>query len=258
LQIEKHITPKTKVIAPVHLFGQCADMETILAISEKHNLYVLEDNAQSIGTDYTFSDGKTCKAGTMGHVGTTSFFPSKNLGCYGDGGAVTTNDSRLAERIRMIANHGQKVKYIHDIIGVNSRLDSVQAAVLSVKLRMLDSFNDERRSVATAYNEAFAGHPNITIPTRNGKSTHVYNQYTMQLADTDIDAFRAHMQQHGVPTMVYYPLPIHKQKAYEADQAVLPISEALCSKVVSLPMGTEMEQSQVSFIIETVLKYFKS
>jgi UDP-2-acetamido-2-deoxy-ribo-hexuluronate aminotransferase len=256
LQIEKHITPKTKVIAPVHLFGQCADMETILAIAEKHNLYVLEDNAQSIGADYTFSDGKTCKTGTMGHVGTTSFFPSKNLGCYGDGGAMMTNDARLAERIRMISNHGQKVKYIHDTVGVNSRLDSLQAAVLSVKLGMLDSFNSERRDVAKAYDEAFEGHPNIKIPAKSKKSTHVYNQYTMQLTNADVEGFRTYMQEHGVPTMVYYPLPIHQQKAY-ADDSVLPVSEDLCKRVVSLPIGTEMDKSQVDYIIENVKNYFK-
>ena len=256
LQIEKHITPRTKVIAPVHLFGQSADMETILAIAEKHNLYVLEDNAQSIGADYTFSDGKTCKTGTMGHVGTTSFFPSKNLGCYGDGGAVTTNDPVLAENVRMIANHGQKVKYIHDTVGVNSRLDSMQAAVLSVKLKHLDSFNSDRRTVAKAYDEAFRDIQGVKIPSKYKKSTHVYNQYTLQMPGVDIEDFRSYLQKQGVPTMIYYPLPIHKQKAYE-ENISLPVSETLCSSVVSLPIGTEMEQSQVDYIIENVKNYFK-
>jgi UDP-2-acetamido-2-deoxy-ribo-hexuluronate aminotransferase len=256
LQIEKHITPMTKVIAPVHLYGQCADMETILAIAEKHNLHVIEDNAQSIGADYTFSDGKTCKAGGIAHIGTTSFFPSKNLGCYGDGGAVMTNDDRLAERIRMVANHGQKVKYIHDVVGVNSRLDSVQAAVLSVKLKMLDTFNAERQAVAKAYDEAFAGHDHIRTPSRNKKSTHVFHQYTLQLCNADVTAFRTYMQEHGVPTMIYYPMPIYRQKAYE-QPIEMPVAEILCRSVVSLPIGTEMDQAQIDFIISTVKNYFK-
>jgi UDP-2-acetamido-2-deoxy-ribo-hexuluronate aminotransferase len=256
LQIEKHITPQTRVIAPVHLFGQCADMETIMAISEKHNLYVIEDNAQSIGADYTFSDGKTCKSGTVAHIGTTSFFPSKNLGCYGDGGAITTNDDRLAERMRMIANHGQKIKYIHDTIGVNSRLDSLQAVILSVKLKMLDTFNAERQQVAKAYDEGLVGIPQVKVPARNAKSTHVFHQYTLQLTDTDIPAFRAYMQERGIPTMIYYPLPIYKQKAYE-QSIELPVAEKLCNSVVSLPMGTEMDQAQVDYIISSVKNYFK-
>jgi UDP-2-acetamido-2-deoxy-ribo-hexuluronate aminotransferase len=256
LEIEKYITPNTKAIIPVHLFGQCANMETILAISEKHNLYVIEDNAQAIGADYTFSDGKTCKAGTIAHIGTTSFFPSKNLGCYGDGGAVMTNDSRLAEKMQLIANHGQKVKYQHDVVGVNSRLDSVQAAVLSVKLKMLDTFNSERQQIAKTYDEAFAGHPNIVIPARNKKSSHVFHQYTLQLRDADVPAFRSYLSERGVPTMVYYPYPIYRQKAYAQDIS-LPVSESLCRTVVSLPIGTEMEPAQTDLIISTVKNYFK-
>lgn len=256
LEIEKYITPATRAIAPVHLFGQAADMETIMAIAEKHNLYVIEDNAQAIGADYTFSNGRTSKTGTIGHIGTTSFFPTKNLGCYGDGGAITTNDDKLAEKMRMIANHGQSTKYIHDIIGVNSRLDSVQAAVLSVKLRHLDSFSKERQDVANAYNEALAGIPQIRIPARDRKSTHIYHQYTMQLKDADVAAFRKYMQEQGVPTMVYYPLPIYRQKAYFQD-INLPVSETLCKTVASLPIGTEMESSQVDYIISCVKNFFK-
>jgi UDP-2-acetamido-2-deoxy-ribo-hexuluronate aminotransferase len=245
LEIEKHITPNTRAIIPVHLFGQCADMETILAISEKHNLFVIEDNAQSIGATYTFSDGKTIK-----------FFPAKNLGCYGDGGAIFTNDNRLAERMRMIANHGQKTKYIHDIPGVNSRLDTIQAAVLSVKLKMLDTFNAERQAVAKAYNEAFKGHANIVCPGRNSKSTHVYHQYTLRLKDTDIKGLSTHLQEHGIPSTVHYPLPVYRQKAYEQDIS-LPVSEEACRTVLSLPMGTEMDETQIEFITSTIKNYLK-
>ncbi|MES2617594.1 MAG: DegT/DnrJ/EryC1/StrS family aminotransferase [Bacteroidota bacterium] len=257
LEIEKLITPLTKVIAPVHLFGQCADMETIMAIAEKHNLYVLEDNAQTIGGEYTFSNGRTCKAGTIGHIGTTSFFPSKNLGCYGDGGAIFTNDDKLGERLQMIVNHGQKIKYIHEVVGVNSRLDTLQAVVLSVKLKYLDSFNRDRQAVAEAYNKAFANHPNLKTPVVASNSTHIYNQYTLNTCNMDVEAFRQSMKKNGVPTMVYYPMPIHHQEAYRQDVS-LPISESLSQHVVSLPIGTDMETEQIEYIISTVLNYFKS
>lgn len=256
LEIEKLITPKTKVIAPVHLFGQCADMETIMAIAEKHNLYVIEDNAQAIGSDYTFSNGRTCKAGTMGHIGTTSFFPSKNLGCYGDGGAITTNNDDLAERMRMVVNHGQKVKYIHDVVGINSRLDTLQAVILSVKLKHLDSFNKERQTVANAYNTAFDNHPNLKPPVTASNCTHIYHQYTLKTCNMDIEAFRKAMQEKGIPTMIYYPLPIHHQNAYQQEVS-LPIAETLTKTVVSLPVGTDMDEVQVNYIIENVLNYFK-
>jgi UDP-2-acetamido-2-deoxy-ribo-hexuluronate aminotransferase len=256
LEIEKHITHNTRAIIPVHLFGQCADMETILAISEKHNLFVIEDNAQSIGANYTFSDGKTIKAGTIGHIGTTSFFPSKNLGCYGDGGALMTNDNRLAERMRMIANHGQKTKYFHDVPGVNSRLDTIQAVVLSVKLKMLDTFNEERQLVAKAYDEALQGHANIVLPARNAKSTHVYHQYTLRLKDTDIQGLKSHLQEQGIPTMVHYPLPVYRQEAYAQDIS-LPVSEETCKTVLSLPMGTEMDDVQIEFITSSLKNYLK-
>lgn len=254
LTIERHITPATKVIAPVNLFGQCADMETIMAIAEKHNLYVLEDNAQAIGAEYTYSNGRSCKAGTMGHIATTSFFPSKNLGCYGDGGAICTNDDALAVRIRMIANHGQKVKYIHDMVGVNSRLDSLQAAILSVKLRYLNTFNSERRAVAKAYNSAFSNHPKMKSPYEAKNSTHVYHQYTLKLSGVDVEDFRKAMQENGIPTMVYYPLPLYRQKAYHQDIS-LSHCETVCKNVVSLPIGTEMDEIQVSHIINSVLNY---
>jgi UDP-2-acetamido-2-deoxy-ribo-hexuluronate aminotransferase len=255
-QIEALITPQTKVIAPVHLYGQCADMEAIMAIAQKHHLYVIEDNAQSIGADYTFSNGKVMKAGTIGDIGTTSFFPSKNLGCYGDGGAIYTNNDALGEKLKMIANHGQKVKYIHDVVGVNSRLDTLQAAILKVKLQYLDEFNKERRNVANQYDAAFANHPNIKAPYRNPSSTHVFHQYTLQLCDVDIPNFRDTLQKVGIPTMIYYPLPLYKQTAYLQD-IQLPHSEVLSACVVSLPIGTDMEQEQIDFIIENVLKYFK-
>ncbi len=257
LEIEKHITANTKAIIPVHLFGQCADMETIMAIAEKHNLYVIEDNAQSIGAEYTYSDGRICKSGTIGHLATTSFFPSKNLGCYGDGGAVFTNNDALEERVQMIANHGQKIKYIHDAIGINSRLDTIQAAVLLVKLPLLNSFNAERQAVAAKYTEAFKNHSHLMPPIVAKNTTHVYHQYTLQTCDMNIEDFRTAMKLKGIPTMVYYPLPIHQQNAYI--QAVsLPICESIASHVVSLPIGTDMDEQQVDYVIETVLNYFKA
>ena len=255
LEIEKHITPNTKAIVPVHLFGQCADMETIMAIAEKHNLYVIEDNAQSIGAEYTFSDGRTCKSGTIGHLATTSFFPSKNLGCYGDGGAVFSNSDALAERVQMIANHGQKVKYIHDAIGVNSRLDTIQAAILGVKLQYLNAFNAERQSVAARYTAAFTNHKHLMPPVVAKNTTHVYHQYTLQTCDMEIEAFRKAMQEKGIPTMVYYPMPIYHQNAY-VQTISLPLCESIASHVVSLPIGTDMEDTQVNYIIDSVLNYF--
>jgi len=257
LEIEKHITPNTKAIVPVHLFGQCADMETIMAIAEKHNLYVIEDNAQSIGAEYTFSDGRTCKSGTIGHLATTSFFPSKNLGCYGDGGAVFSNSDALAERVQMIANHGQKVKYIHDAIGVNSRLDTIQAAILGVKLQYLNAFNAERQSVAARYTVAFNNHKHLMPPVVAKNTTHVYHQYTLQTCDMDIEVFRKAMQEKGIPTMIYYPMPIHHQNAY-VQNISLPLCESIAAHVVSLPIGTDMDETQVNYIIDSVLNYFNA
>ena len=254
--LEKAITPKTKAIVPVHLFGQCADMESIMAIANKHNLYVIEDNCQAIGAYYTFSDGTRKQAGTIGHVGTTSFFPSKNLGCYGDGGAMFTNDDALAEKLRIISNHGMKVRYYHDSIGVNSRLDTIQAAVLNVKLAQLDTYIANRQRAAAYYDHAFANHPKITIPARDPKSTHVFHQYTLVLKGVDRAALQAKLQEKGIASMVYYPVPMHMQKAY-ADarykEGDFPVTEELSSNVMSLPMHTELTEEQLDYIVEGML-----
>jgi len=253
--LEKAITPKTKAIVPVHLFGQCADMESIMAIANKHNLYVIEDNCQAIGAYYTFSDGTRKQAGTMGHVGTTSFFPSKNLGCYGDGGAMFTNDDVLAEKLRMIANHGMKVRYYHDSIGVNSRLDTIQAAVLNIKLKHLDTYIANRQRAAAYYDNAFANHPNITIPARDPKSTHVFHQYTLVLKGVDRAALQAKLQEKGIASMVYYPVPMHMQKAYtdpRYKEGDFPVTEELSSNVMSLPMHTELTEEQLAYIVNGV------
>jgi dTDP-4-amino-4,6-dideoxygalactose transaminase len=255
--LEKAITPKTKAIVPVHLFGQCADMESIMAIAKKHNLYVIEDNCQAIGAYYTFSDGTRKQAGTIGNVGTTSFFPSKNLGCYGDGGAMFTNDDTLAEKLRMISNHGMKVRYYHDSIGVNSRLDTIQAAVLNVKLAQLDTYIANRQSAAAYYDKAFANHPNITIPARDPKSTHVFHQYTLVLNGVDRSALQAKLQEKGISSMVYYPVPMHMQKAYMDDrykEGDFPVTETLSHNVMSLPMHTELTDEQLAYIVEGVIE----
>ncbi len=255
--LEKAITPKTKAIVPVHLFGQCADMESIMAIANKHNLYVIEDNCQAIGAYYTFSDGTRKQAGTIGHVGTTSFFPSKNLGCYGDGGAMFTNDDALAEKLRMISNHGMKVRYYHDSIGVNSRLDTIQAAVLNVKLAQLDTYIANRQRAAAYYDNAFANHPNITIPARDPKSTHVFHQYTLVLKGVDRAALQAKLQEKGIASMVYYPVPMHMQKAYtdpRYKEGDFPVTEELSSNVMSLPMHTELTEEQLAYIVQGMLE----
>lgn len=253
--IEALITPRTKVIAPVHLYGQTADMEAILAIAEKHGLYVVEDTAQAIGAMCRFSDGSSRAAGTMGHIGTTSFFPSKNLGCYGDGGAVFTRDAALAERIRMICNHGQRKKYTHEIVGLNSRLDSLQAALLSVKLQHLREYEAARNAVADAYDAAFADLPGIRVPARRPGSTHVFHQYTLTLRDEAMrEAMKQYLAEHQVPTMIYYPTPLHRQKAYY-NPVSLPLSEDLCRRVLSLPVHTEMDPDQLQYITETVTTF---
>ena len=259
--LEKAITPKTKAIVPVHLFGQCAQMERVMAIARKHNLYVIEDTAQAIGADYHFSDGTSSKAGTIGTIGCTSFFPSKNLGCYGDGGAIFTNDDELAARIRMIANHGQSVQYYHDEIGVNSRLDSIQAAVLRIKLRHLDEYANARNRVAAYYDEAFANHPGVTIPVREQSSTHVFHQYTLVMNGKDRNAMKDFLASKGVPAMIYYPVPLHLQKAYTDPryrEGDFPITERLCANVISLPMHTEMDDEQLSYITSCVLEFLNS
>ena len=256
--LEKAITPKTKAIVPVHLFGQCADMEKIISIAKEHDLYVIEDTAQAIGADYKFSDGTVKKAGTMGIVGCTSFFPSKNLGCYGDGGAIYTNDDALAKKIRMVANHGQSVQYYHDEVGVNSRLDSMQAAILRIKLRYLDSYAAARNKAAAYYDKAFANHPKIETPYRSADSTHVFHQYTLKTKGINRSELRAFLTGKEIPAMIYYPLPLHIQKAYNDPRykkGDFPVTEALCESVISLPMHTEMNEEQLKYITDAVLEF---
>lgn len=258
--IESAISPKTRAIVVVHLFGQCCDMEKIIQIAEQNHLYVVEDNAQSLGAEVLFADGSRRKAGTIAHIGTTSFFPSKPLACYGDGGAVMTADERLAERIRMIANHGQQQKYHHKIIGCNSRLDTLQAAVLDTKLPHLDAFAEARRQVAERYDEAFGNDPRWQIPVRASYSTHVYHQYTLQVADGQRDGLQQYLRERGIPSMIYYPLPLHKQAAFYGFSrigSVLSASEKLVQSVLSLPIHTEMAPEEVDYIIETVCNYGK-
>jgi UDP-2-acetamido-2-deoxy-ribo-hexuluronate aminotransferase len=258
--IEKAITSKTKAIVPVHLYGQCADMEEILKVAKKHNLFVIEDTAQAIGAMYTFSDGTKAAAGCMGDIGTTSFFPSKNLGCYGDGGAIFTNDDALAEKIRMVANHGQKVKYYHDIVGVNSRLDTIQAAILRCKLPHLDDYSAARRKVADVYDQAFEHHANLKTPSRSKKSTHVFHQYTLTCCNISRDELQEYLKSKGIPTMIYYPLPVHLQKGYSMsifDANGLSMTETLCRNVISLPIHTEMTEEMQQYIIDAVLDFFK-
>lgn len=254
--IRKAITPRTKAIVPVHLFGQCADMEPIMAIAQEHNLFVVEDACQAIGAHYTFSNGATQQAATIGHIGCTSFFPSKNLGCYGDGGAIFTNDDQLAAQMRAIANHGMVIRYHHDQVGVNSRLDSIQAAILDVKLPQLNRYIAERQRAAAYYDQAFAGHPNILIPARTSYSTHVFHQYTLRLVDVNRDALKQALEQAGIPAMVYYPIPLHMQQAYQDPrykQGDFPIAEQLASCVLSLPMHTELDDEQLQYITTQVL-----
>ena len=255
----KALGPKVVGIVPVHLYGQCSNMEYILEFAKKHGLKVIEDTAQAIGAVYTFSDGKKAQAGTMGDVGTTSFFPSKNLGCFGDGGAMFTNNSELAEKLRMIANHGQKKKYYHDSIGVNSRLDTLQAAILRVKLQHLNSYSASRNEVADRYDQAFENHPNIRPPKRAANSTHVFHQYTVQVEGASRDELKDYLQTKGVPSMVYYPVPLHLQNAYLEfgyQFGDFPVAEMLCKKVLSLPIHTEMKTADQEYIIQSVLDFF--
>ena len=256
--IEKAITPKTKAIVPVHLFGQCADMQRVMEIAKKHNLYVIEDTAQAIGADYKMADGSMHKAGTIGTIGTTSFFPSKNLGCMGDGGAIFTNDDQLAARLRMIANHGQSVQYVHDDIGVNSRLDSMQAAILRVKLPHLNEYCAARQKAAAFYDNAFANHPMIKTPARQKDSTHVFHQYTLVLNGVDRAELRSFLDTKGIPSMIYYPIPLHMQKAYtdpRYKQGDFPVTEHLCANVISLPMHTELSTDDLKYISDAVLEF---
>jgi len=256
-QIRKAITPKTKAIIPVHIFGQCANMEEILKIAEEHNLFVVEDNAQAIGSQFTFSDGTVRFAGTMSTVGTTSFFPSKNLGCYGDGGAIFTNNDELAHRLRGIVNHGMYERYYHDEVGVNSRLDSVQAAILRKKLPNLDSYNDARRKAADYYGEAFAGNENILTPKRAEYSTHVFHQYTLRILNGKRNELQKFLTEKEVPAMIYYPVALRKQKAYfqESNDADFVNTDKLLDQVISLPMHTELDEEQLKYITDAVLEF---
>lgn len=259
-KIRSAITPKTKAIIPVHLFGQCANMEEILKIAEEHNLAVIEDNAQAIGADFNFKNGTTKKAGTMGTVGTTSFFPSKNLGCYGDGGALFTNDDELAHKIRGIVNHGMYERYYHDEVGVNSRLDSVQAAVLRKKLPHLNAYNETRRKAADYYDNAFAGHKELLKPGRAENSTHVFHQYTLRVLNGKRNELQAFLTQKEIPAMIYYPVALRKQKAYfqESNPNDFQNTDRLLNEVISLPMHTELDEEQLKFITESVLEFMNS
>jgi len=251
-------TPRTRAIVPVHLFGQCAHMDPLMDIAGEHGLYVIEDNAQAIGADYLPAGGNRKKAGTLGHIGCTSFFPSKNLGCYGDGGAIFTDDDRLAHRMRVIVNHGMEVRYHHDSIGVNSRLDSIQAAILRVKLRHLDQYAEARRQAAGRYDRLFADHPRLTVPARSAFSTHVFHQYTLKTKDVDRFALQKHLQDRDIPAMVYYPVPMHLQKAYQDPryrEGDFPVSEALSHSVISLPMHTELDEEQQEAIARALLGF---
>lgn len=257
--IEKAITDKTRLIVPVHLFGQCADMETIMKIANKHNLFVIEDTAQAIGSKYTFADGTVKMAGTIGDIGTTSFFPSKNLGCYGDGGAIVTNNEELAINLRMIANHGQAKQYYHEVIGVNSRLDSIQASILNVKLPHLDTFNEARQNVAKHYDNVFNSFSDIIIPFREVNSTHVFHQYTLRITNGKRDEFKKYLFDKGIPSMIYYPLPLHHQKAYQSLSKIsgeLNVSVKLCNEVISLPIHTEFDDEQLDYITQHIINYF--
>lgn len=260
-EVEKAITPKTKAIIPVHLYGQCADMETLMKIAEKHNIFVIEDTAQAIGAEFIFSDGKRAKAGTLGHIGATSFFPSKNLGCYGDGGALFTNDDELAQKIRIIANHGQSIQYYHDEVGVNSRLDTIQAAILNVKLPYLKEYNERRSAVAAFYDKAFENHPNIKTPFRTQNSTHVFHQYTLILNGIDRNELQKKLAEESVPSMIYYPVPLHNQKAYSDynryTDKYFPVTSELCKNVLSLPIHTELTEEELIHITNKVLTITK-
>ena len=256
--VERAITSKTKAIVPVHLFGQCADMDALMALARKHEFFIIEDACQAIGADFITADGSRRKAGTIGHVGCTSFFPSKNLGCYGDGGAIFTNDDELAHQIRVVVNHGMTVRYYHDFIGVNSRLDSIQAAILNVKLRKLDEYAAARNYAASYYDKAFSGNPKLRVPARFPNSTHVFHQYTLVTSDIDRAKLLEFLAARDIPAMIYYPVPLHMQKAYldpRYREGDFPVTEALCQSVVSLPMHTELSEAQLKHITSSVLEF---
>ena len=258
VSIEKQITKKTKAIVPVHLYGQSAPMKEIMDIARKYDLKVVEDNAQAIGSEYYFPDGKSCKTGTIGTIGTTSFFPSKNLGAYGDGGAICTHDSALAETMRMIANHGQKQRYYHEIVGCNSRLDSIQAAVLNIKLPLLDEYIDRRRQAADYYDRAFAGHPKIRTPFRASYSKHVFHQYTLILEGADRNKLNDFLAAKKIPSMIYYPVPAHRQNmfaSFHSELQNLEVTDWLTERVISIPMHTELDDEQLAYITHSVLEF---
>lgn len=256
--LKKAITQRTRAILPVHLFGQCSDMEPILTLAREHNLHVIEDNAQAIGCDYRFSNGTVKKAGTMGEIGCTSFFPSKNLGCYGDGGALITGSDEMAERLATLINHGMKVRYYHEMVGVNSRLDTLQAAILRVKLRYLDAFIRARQKAADYYDTAFKNTHGILIPERNRNSTHVFHQYTIRLRGISRDRLKEYLESKGIPAMIYYPVPLHRQQAFKylgLEDKDFPVTEELCLTVLSLPMHTELDDEQLEYIVATVKEF---
>lgn len=257
-KLKAAITPKTKAIIPVHIFGQCSNMEEVLKVAKDHHLHVIEDNAQAIGSDFTFADGTVKKSGTMGILGTTSFFPSKNLGCYGDGGAIFTNDDAMAHKIRGIVNHGMYERYYHDEVGVNSRLDSIQATVLRKKLPLLDTYNEARRKSADYYDEAFAGNTNILVPARAAYSTHVFHQYTLRILNGKRNELQKFLTEKEIPAMIYYPVALRKQKAYfqESNDADFVNTDKLLEQVISLPMHTELEEEQLKYITDSVLEFF--
>lgn len=256
--IEKAITPKTKAIVPVHLYGQAAEMEVIMNIAAQHNLYVIEDNAQAIGCDYFFKNGSAKKTGTIGTIGTTSFYPSKNLGAFGDGGAIFTNDDTLAVKLKMIANHGQSKRYYHDLVGCNSRLDTLQAAILNIKLKHLDEYAAARRKAADFYDNTFGKHPKIKTPFRANYSNHVFHQYTIQLEGADRNGLNEFLTQRKIPSMIYYPVPGHKQKMFEqfhVASQTMPVTDWLTERVISLPIHTELDEEQLSFITSNVFEF---
>jgi dTDP-4-amino-4,6-dideoxygalactose transaminase len=256
--IEKVITARTKAIVPVHLYGHAAPMEEIMAIAQKYNLFVIEDNAQAIGCDYTFSNGTKKKTGTIGHIGATSFYPSKNLGAFGDGGAIFTNDNELAVKLKMIANHGQSKRYYHDVVGCNSRLDTIQAAILNIKLKHLDEYIVSRRAAADFYDQAFAGNNKITIPYQSHYSHHVFHQYTLKLDGVSRDALNVFLGENSIPSMIYYPVPGHKQKMFEqfgSASISMPVTDWLTERVISLPMHTELSEEQLNYIASKVLEF---
>ena len=258
--IEKAITPRTKAIIPVHLYGHAANMEKIMHLARQHNLPVIEDNAQAIGCDYTFSDGTVQKTGSIATIGCTSFYPSKNLGCFGDGGAIFTNDDALAAKLKMIANHGQSRQYYHDIVGCNSRLDAIQAAVLNEKLKQLDNYNHSRQIVAGAYDRSFAALPGVITPHRAAYSSHVYHQYTLVLQEAGRDNLKEHLAAHAIPAMIYYPVPSHKQKMFDVSQRTtysLPVTDWLSQRVISIPIHTEIDDEQLMYITEKIVDFFK-